>query len=192
MVLLFGVLRPDKGLIDLLQAAAGAPGWHVLVAGEDHGALAPAAAQLRSLGARVTLREGFASDDDLSQFFAAADVVALPYRQASQSGVLHLAYGFGRPVIAYPVGGLVEAVGVGETGWLCREPTPQALTESLIAAAGAGRDEMRRRGEAGRVWAAQEFDWDRIAERTEDVYVRAISGLPVRAAAETGAGRTDR
>jgi len=176
IVLLFGVLRPDKGLNDLLDAAAGIPAWDVLIAGEDHGGLAPAAGRLSAaeLAGRVTVLEGFHTIDRVGLLFAAADLVALPYRRASQSGVLHLAYGFARPVAAYPVGGLTEAVIPGVTGWICREPTPDALADVLREAGAAGRGKLRRLGEEGRRWAEQAFDWDRIAELTEMVYLRAL------------------
>jgi glycosyltransferase involved in cell wall biosynthesis len=176
VVLLFGVLRPDKGLNDLLDAAAGVAAWHVLIAGEDHGGLAPAAGRLSAapLAGRVTVLEGFHPIDQVGRLFAAADLVALPYRRASQSGVLHLAYGFARPVVAYPVGGLTEAVIPGVTGWLCCEASPDALADALREAGAAGRPELRRRGEEGQRWAEQAFDWDRIAEQTEAVYLRAL------------------
>jgi glycosyltransferase involved in cell wall biosynthesis len=176
VVLLFGVLRPDKGLNDLLDAAAHAAEWRVLVAGEDHGALAAAQSRLASpeLARRVTIREGFQQLDHVGRLFAAADLVALPYRRASQSGVLHLAYGFGRPVIAYPVGGLVEAVVPGRTGWICSEPTPAALTADLQAAGELGRQQLRRMGDHARRWAAEQFDWSRIAQATQVVYETAI------------------
>ena len=176
VVLLFGVLRPDKGLGDLLEAAARSPRWHVLVAGKEEGALAAEHARLAApdLAGRVNVHEGFQEMDAVARFFAAADLVALPYRVASQSGVAHLSYGFGRPVIAYPVGGLTEAVIDGETGWLCREPTPAALTDALADAAAAGREECRRRGEEGRRWAGTTFSWSAIAEATEAVYLAAL------------------
>ena len=115
--------------------------------------------------------------DAVGRFFAAADVVAVPYRRASQSGVLHLAYGFARPVVVYPVGGLVEAVVPGETGWICERPTPTALAAVLREAAAAGREELRRRGEEGRRWAARQFDWGAIAATTETVYLTALGEL---------------
>ena len=82
----------------------------------------------------MTIREGFHEIGAVAEFFAAADLVALPYQRVSQSGVLHLAYGFSRPVVAYPVGGLTDAVLDGETGWLCAQPTPSALADALRAA----------------------------------------------------------
>ncbi len=178
VVLIFGVLRPDKGIGDLLDAVAQTTPWHALIAGEEDGALAAAAAWLSSpaLAGRVTVREGFQQAQDVGDVFAAADLVALPYRQASQSGVLHLAYGFARPVVAYPVGGLIEAVQDGVTGWLCTEASPAALAEVLRVADRAGRDELRRMGEEGRRWATETFDWRRIAAATAEVYRRALLG----------------
>jgi glycosyltransferase involved in cell wall biosynthesis len=190
VVLLFGVLRPDKGLNDLLDAAAGVPAWHVLISGEDHGGLDPAAERLSAapLAGRVTVLEGFQPIDRVGRLFAAADLVALPYLRASQSGVLHLAYGFGRPVAAYPVGGLTEAVIPGVTGWLCRAATPGALADALREAGAAGRMELRRLGGEGRRWAERTFDWDRIAAATETVYLRALTGVTTAGAAAAGGG----
>jgi len=186
VVLLFGVLRPDKGLVDLLDAAAAAPEWHVLIAGEDHGGLEGAAHRLAvpRLAERVTVLEGFQPMDDVARLFAAADLVALPYRQASQSGALHLAYGFRRPVVAYPVGGLVEAVIPGVTGLLCRDTSPDALASALREAGTLGRSELRRLGEEGRRWARENFDWGQIAASTEAVYLSALLGRPVTTAGD--------
>jgi glycosyltransferase involved in cell wall biosynthesis len=172
VVLMFGYVRPDKGLADLARAVAQVPPWHLMIAGEDDGGLAAAAAALSApeLAGRVTIREGFHEIDLVGTFFAAADLVALPYEQASQSGVLLLAYGFARPVVVYPVGGLTEAVRQGSTGWVAEEATPGALAAVLREAGEAGREQLRARGEQGRQWAEQEFDWARIAEATKDVY----------------------
>ncbi len=72
---------------------------------------------------------------------------SIPARKPS--GVL-LAYGFSRAVVAYPVGGLAEAVQDGETGWLCARPDPEALADALRAVVAAGPQECARRGVAGR------------------------------------------
>ncbi|HWI73105.1 MAG TPA: glycosyltransferase, partial [Baekduia sp.] len=94
-VLLFGQLRADKGLGDLLRAARAVPGLHVIVAGEDLGAPAAEADQLAApeLAGRLHLRAEFIPMSDAADLFAAADAVVLPYPRASQSGVLLLAYG---------------------------------------------------------------------------------------------------
>jgi glycosyltransferase involved in cell wall biosynthesis len=171
VVLLAGQLRPDKGIADLLDAARGVPAVHVLICGEERGGLV-AAGPLPD-PARVTVREGFQDDAALARALAAADVVALPYARAGASGVLLLAYGAGRPVVAYPVGGLAEAVLDGETGWLCARPDPAALAAALGEIAAAGRDECRRRGAAGERLARERWSWEAIAVATTRVYDRS-------------------
>jgi starch synthase len=122
----------------------------------------------------VIVREGFLSLKDAARLFAATDTVALPYARASASGVLLLAYAFARPVVAYPVGGLVDYVVDGETGWLCRRPEPAALAEALREVGRAGPEECLSRGRAGHRFAAEHLAWDRIAVRTADVYREAL------------------
>lgn len=175
VTLLFGQLRPDKGLGDLLAAVMRVPRLHLLIGGEENGALAAAADQLRSPGltGRVTIRQGFLSMPEAAQLFAATDTVALPYRVASQSGVLLLAYGFRRPVIIYPLGGLAEAVVDGETGWICSRTDVDALVDALTASVAAGSAECLRRGEAADRLAQDRYGWDATARRAADVY-RAV------------------
>jgi glycosyltransferase involved in cell wall biosynthesis len=182
VTLMFGQLRADKGLDDLLAAVTHVPALWLIVAGKDYGVLAPARARLQSreLAARVIVREGFLEMALAAQLFAAADTVALPYKIASQSGVLLLAYGFQRPVVVYPVGGLVEAVVEGETGWVCARADVDALTDALAASVAAGWPECRRRGEAGRRFADERFAWPAIARRTTEVYTQALHGAAAR------------
>ncbi len=121
------------------------------------------------------MREGFLEMSEAAELFAATDTVALPYRSASQSGVLLLAYGFGRPVILYPTGGLVESVIDGQTGWICSAPAVDALAQALAASVEAGPEECLRRGEAGRVLAQERFAWPAIARRTSEVYDEVLA-----------------
>lgn len=177
VTLLFGQLRLDKGLGEVLAALPRVPGLQLLVAGKEEGALAAARAQLAdpAIAARVTVREGFFTMSEAAKLFAAADTVVLPYAAASQSGVLLLAYGFQRPVVVYPVGGMVEAVLDGETGWICARPDADALADALADAAAAGWSECRRRGEAGARLARERYAWPAIASRTGEVYLRALA-----------------
>ncbi len=176
VTLMFGQLRSDKGLDDLAQAVAQVPGLHLLVGGQDIGGLATAREPLEDLGARVSLREGFLDMRETAQLFAATDTVALPYRQASQSGVLLLAYGFARPVIVYPSGGMVEAVIDGETGWICERADVESLTAALADSVRAGSEECLRRGRAGERLAGERFAWPAIARRTAALYEEALAG----------------
>jgi glycosyltransferase involved in cell wall biosynthesis len=179
LTLLFGHLRADKGLGDVLAALPRVPELRLLVAGEEQGALAAAQRRLRSqeLAGRVVVREGFLEMDEVARLFAATDTVVLPYAQASQSGVLLLAYGFRRPVVAYPVGGLRESVRDGETGWLCERADVEGLVQALRASVAAGWAECRRRGEAGERLAEERFSWPAIARRTSELYDEVLAGV---------------
>jgi glycosyltransferase involved in cell wall biosynthesis len=176
VVALLGQLRPDKGIDQLLEAARAVPAAHVLICGQDIGGLAAARELLADpgLAGRVVVREGFQDDAGLARALAACDVVALPYAIASASGVLLLAYGAARPVVAYPA--LSEAVIDGETGWLCARPDPAALAATLREVVAAGREESERRGLAGERFARERFSWEAIAAATASVYERVARG----------------
>jgi glycosyltransferase involved in cell wall biosynthesis len=177
VALLFGQLRPDKGVRDLLEAAAQVDGVRVLLAGEDHGALGEVAGLLRErrLRDRVIVRPGFVPAAQMGELFAAADVVVLPYHRASASGVLLLAYGFARPVLAYPVGGLPEYVVEGRTGWICDGADPAALTRGLRTVLAAGREQCRARGQDALRYSEERFAWEPIARRTIELYEQVLA-----------------
>lgn len=177
VTLIFGQLRADKGLGDLVEALERLPALHLLIGGQDLGALSALSERLAQpdLAGRVTIREGFLEMAAAAQLFAAADTVALPYPSASQSGVLLLAYGFHRPVIAYPVGGLLEAMIDGETGWLCSRADVDALVDALAASIDAGSAECLRRGERGAALADERFSWPAIARRTDELYGEVLA-----------------
>lgn len=156
--LFFGRLEPYKGLDTLFAAAAIAaqrvPGLSVLIAGRG-----PLASQVRDECARsdvCSYREGFVGDADLKALFAGAYCVVLPYSEASQSGVIPLAFSQGRPVIATRVGAIPEVVSEGVTGLLVPPRDPAALADAMIRLS-----ENRRLAEglaAGALLAVREGD----------------------------------
>jgi glycosyltransferase involved in cell wall biosynthesis len=168
--LMFGQLRTDKGLDDLVEAVTRVPDLHLLIGGQNIGGLSAVRERLGALAGRVTVREGFLDMSETAQLFAATDTVALPYKESSQSGVLLLAYGFSRPVVVYPSGGMVEAVLDGETGWICERSDVEALSAALAASVAAGAGECLRRGAAGERLADERFAWPAIARRTIALY----------------------
>src|SRR5262249_57442800 len=76
--------------------------------------------------------------EEVRQLFAAADVCALPYRSATQSGVIQVAYAAGCPVITTRVGGLPEFVAEGKSGYTVRPEDPAALATAVLAFYDAG------------------------------------------------------
>jgi D-inositol-3-phosphate glycosyltransferase len=175
VTLMFGQLRTDKGLDDLVEAVARVPELHLLIGGQDIGGLSAVRDRLGALDGRVTVREGFLDMHETAALFAATDTVALPYRESSQSGVLLLAYGFRRAVVVYPSGGMVEAVLDGETGWICERADVESLAAALAASVSAGAQECLRRGAAGEKLAEERFAWPAIARRTAALYEQVLA-----------------
>ncbi len=177
VALVFGQLRPDKGIADVLAAARRLPELHVLFAGADTGAGQLLRDELASgrLTGRLHVSEGFQPLEDAAHWFAAADVCVLAYRVASQSGVLLLSYAFETPVVVYPVGGLPEAVVDGVTGWITPSADVDALVDSLGSVISGGPAECRRRGSAAAIMAQDRFGWATIARETAATYAAAAA-----------------
>ena len=137
-ILFFGFIRNYKGLDILLEAMSLLPeslkDVNLLVAGEYYEDNAPydeIIAQ-KQLGKRVELHTKFIPNDDVKLYFSATDIVAQPYRNATQSGVSQVAYHFGTPMIITNVGGLSELVPHGEAGWVC-EPMAESLAAAIVS-----------------------------------------------------------
>jgi len=136
LLLCFGAIRPYKGVDLALEALALVDptlSVRLVVAGRFWSSESPyrRLVEQLDLGDRVELRGGYVPDDEAAVLFGAADGVLLPYRTASQSGVIQLAYAHGRPVIATAVGGIPEAVNDGEDGLLCARDDPHALARAI-------------------------------------------------------------
>lgn len=163
LLLTFGAIRPYKGVDIALEALTLVdPDLDVrlVVAGRAWDGGARLRDQVASSGLvdRVELRNRFVPNDEAALLFGAADASLLPYRSASQSGVVQLSFAYGCPVIATRVGGLPAAVADGVDGILCepRAADVAAAIErmareraALAAGARAGSDTVsfRRYGE---------------------------------------------
>ena len=79
----------------------------------------------------VDLRLKFIPDNEVTEYFSAADVVALPYRAATQSGITQIAYNFNRPVIVSDVGGLAEIAPNGKVGYVVK-PQSEYFAKAII------------------------------------------------------------
>jgi len=116
-LLFFGVIRPFKGLEDLIKAFDALPEnevsryWLTIVGETWEGWKLPTDLVERSqYRDRITFVNRYVSDSEVAQFFAEADAVVLPYHRSSASGPLHIAMSCGLPVVVTSVGGLIEAV----------------------------------------------------------------------------------
>jgi len=137
-LLFFGFIRNYKGLDLLLEAMALLPeackNIDLIVAGEFYEDSLPYTDIIAKHGLenRIHLHTKFIPNDDVRIYFSAADVVAQPYRSATQSGVSQVAYHFEVPMIITNVGGLSELVPHGKAGLVC-EPTAEGLSEAIVS-----------------------------------------------------------
>ena len=177
VLLFFGYVRRYKGLDLLLRAMpevlAAFPDARLLVAGQFYEPESGYRELIGRLGiaGSVDLRPGYASDRDTARYFAAADAAVLPYRQASQSGVVQLAYGYGLPVIVTPAGGLAAEVEQGRTGWIAGAITPEAIAAAVT---GFLRDEDRPAMEQGVREYAGGHTWERFAGEAAS-FIRSVA-----------------
>jgi glycosyltransferase involved in cell wall biosynthesis len=135
-LLFFGIVRPYKGLDVLLRALARAPQHVTLtVAGEFWGGTGQTEKLIAELGlqGRVTLQPGYVPASRIPALFAAVDALVLPYREATASQNVVLAFSYGVPVIATTAGALAEAVRDGVDGLTCAPGDVDDLARALTA-----------------------------------------------------------
>jgi glycosyltransferase involved in cell wall biosynthesis len=180
-VLFFGEIKPYKGLELLLEAIAALPAGprdrvSLHVAGRPRMDMAPlqALAEARGIAAQVTWDLRFIADHEIGGVFAGADVVALPYHDVDSSGVLSLAIGAGKAVLASAIGGFRDLLADGDTALLARLE-PAAFAQALARL--IEEPPLRRRlGETLRQLGLGAIpSWPAIGRDTAAVYARAIA-----------------
>ena len=108
------------------------------------------------------------------ELFEKASIVVLPYIDASQSGVVPLAYSFQKPVVVTDVGSLPEVVDNGKTGYVVPPKDSKKLAEAIIDLL---KDEAKRHemGKNAFQKAHEELSWNSIAPQTVAIYKQALS-----------------
>jgi glycosyltransferase involved in cell wall biosynthesis len=135
VLLFFGFIRKYKGLDLLLESIRFLPDDYLLViAGENYGSFDEYEQIIKNynLENKVKLFIRYIDDGEVPQFFSASDVCILPYKLATQSGILGISYHFGLPVIATDTGGLREMIEPFNTGIIVREPAPNLLSSAIV------------------------------------------------------------
>ncbi|WP_369822627.1 glycosyltransferase [Prosthecochloris sp. HL-130-GSB] len=178
VLLFFGYVRSYKGLDILIDAMRLLVGRHenlrLVVAGEFYEPPGRYRKAVHDAGVEdhVLFFPGFASERFTSLLFTACDFVVLPYRRASQSGVINLAYAYGRPVIVSEAGGLKEEVEQGLTGWVVDSSTPESLSSGISAVLG---DVDSRRATDAIMRYRKRHSWKRFSEELEE-FLREVAG----------------
>jgi D-inositol-3-phosphate glycosyltransferase len=171
LVLFFGFIRKYKGLDLLLNALADerlrAQNVRLMIAGEFYEAKEPYMDLIRNLGLgeRVIMHDFYIPKEHVARYFGAADLVAQPYRDATQSGVTQIAYHFHKPMLVTNVGGLAELVPNGKVGYVtpCE---PEKIANAIADFYQKGRETEMIRGVADE---ASKFSWDSFVETIKTI-----------------------
>ncbi|MGH7493276.1 MAG: glycosyltransferase family 4 protein [bacterium] len=184
-VLFFGELRPNKGIYRLLDIArrvrAAVPQVKFIVAGRR--TRLPSARARRKVARTVAawrvetgfeVHERYIPDEEVEILMRRCALVILPYEEASQTGVLPVAFAFGKPVVAYDVGDLGESIVPDETSVLVRAADEDAFARAITVLI---LDPERRHtlGRRAQAWAREELAWEAIAQRTMVDYERLLA-----------------
>ncbi len=136
-LLFFGLVRKYKGLDILLEAVGRkdikAMPLRLVVAGEFYESKEPYLEIVRKNGLedRVTILDRFIPNQEVADYFNMTDLVVLPYKSATQSGVTQIALHFEKPMIVTNVGGLSEIVPPGKAGYVI-EPSADAIADAIV------------------------------------------------------------
>lgn len=136
ILLFFGFVRAYKGLRFLLQAmplVLQRLDVHLLIAGEFWEERAAYEALIAKLGiaTHVTIRDAYITNEEIPDYFQAADLLVMPYVSVTSSGLVPLAFAFSRPVVISAIGALAEVVQDRLTGLLVPPADPQALAAAI-------------------------------------------------------------
>lgn len=170
VALFFGYIREYKGLDILFEAwpkvQEAREGARLVVVGNPERLTPKQRSELElqgeALGARC--RFEYVPFEEVSQYFTAADLLVMPYRRISQSGVLFLALSLGLPVLATRVGALPEMLEDGVNARLVSPEDPEALAGALVEM--LADPDLLGRLAAGGALVAEAHSWPSIAERT--------------------------
>jgi glycosyltransferase involved in cell wall biosynthesis len=176
VILCFGLLRPYKGIENLIEAygrtAAAGSKAELWVVGNPRMDVEPLRRQAAEVGGRVRLVTRFVDEAEIPAIFRRADLVVLPYLDAEHSGVLYTGLAFGRPLVLSAVGGFPELAATGAARLV-----PPGDTEALAAALQELVGDEAARAElaaAATRAAAGSYSWDEAARLHLDLYRELI------------------
>jgi glycosyltransferase involved in cell wall biosynthesis len=169
VVLAFGLVRPYKGTDLLIDALREVPAARLWIVGRPLGVdLAALRRRAEPLADRVSFVPRFVADREIPAIFERADVVALPYRDAEQSGVLYTALAFGKPIVVSDAGGFPEVAARGAA-----RVVPAGDLDALAAVLAelfADPAQRSRLAAGARTAAAGPYSWRTVAEQHLELY----------------------
>lgn len=175
-ILFFGFIRDYKGLDLLLDAFAddrfNALNIKLIVAGEFYSDGQKYFDQIkdRKLEERVLMHNDFIPNEQVADYFCAADIIAQPYKSATQSGVTQIGFHFEKPMLVTNVGGLAEIIKNGEIGYVT-EPNQKEIANALFDFFSSDRKDTF---EKNIVEEKKKYAWDIMIQRIVQLYQQTV------------------
>lgn len=171
LVLFFGLIRKYKGLdllLDAFHELKANPDIVLVIAGEFYEDKQPYLDLIEKygIGSQVIVHGKFIANEEVKLYFSSADLVALPYRSATQSGVTQVSFHFEVPTLVTNVGGLSEIIPDKVAGYVV-EPTGKAIANGISDyfsnnRIGAFTEGMKKE--------KQKYDWSIFVNEVIDLY----------------------
>jgi glycosyltransferase involved in cell wall biosynthesis len=175
-ILFFGRIFEYKGIDILIKAqpkvTSHIPDAKIIIAGR--GEEFSKYQDLIQDESRFEIHNRFIANEEIPKFFRRASLVVLPYTEASQSGIIPIAYVFGKPVVVTDVGSIPEVVDVGKTGFIVPPKDPEALAEAIVKI--LSDPVLKQKMEHNALEkAATDLSWKTVAKKTTEVYAMILS-----------------
>lgn len=162
-ILFFGRIKEYKGLSYLLDSLIKTKKKFKLIIAGD-GDLEQYSNKLKKISNNLEINQGFIPDAVVGEYFQRSSFVVMPYIDATQTGVVQIAYSFKKPVIATNVGSLPEVV-INEKTGLIVEPRNVDQLRIAIEKFLENPTLVKAYGNNGYKFMKKEMDWKKIVEK---------------------------
>ena len=116
----------------------------------------------KNIISNVKIINHYISDETVAELFQRCSFVVLPYDDATQSGIIPIAYSFKKPVVTTNVGSLPEVVENGITGLIIEPKNSKQLAEAVIS---MFKRDLKPMGEQGYIKMKKMMDWNQIVNK---------------------------
>lgn len=180
VILFFGQIKKVKGLDILLHSLPRVikahPKLKLVIAGKvwkDNFLKYDQIINKNGLQANLISHIHYINDEDVANYYCAADLVVLPYRKIYQSGVLLMAMSYMIPVLASDILGMTEIIRHGENGFLFESENVSNLSSEIIEIF-SNAEMLTKIGTSGYDTVVNHHDWDQIGQMTSNLYIALI------------------
>lgn len=175
VILFFGFIRPYKG-IDLLleafeKAAEKDSNLKLIIAGSEQEIKKSVLDEIynNKFNDRILPFLSYIPNEEIVKYFKAADLVVLPYKDIDHSGIIHLAYSFGKPVLGTNVGDFNEVIINDKSGKVLKDNNADEFSK-MITEIFKDKDKLSEMGRYAKFLSETKYSWQDISKQTIQLY----------------------